>query len=317
MKYDKNYLLNELSINSTSIAAIIIAEDCQTKKYLIRVDTQNVLSLWWIWYYSSSLGIDFFLELYLIFTVPSFVVDIHFNSRESHKGAYIVNLEKFHEAFLQSSGPDVMVSIYPFVACRGEQWDRSVGVGWSGWQYQVGAYRVTRDTKMLWARTGSHIQRRARSGIVNTSKAYNEWKRLLGLHLWQEKVAKPRVIRIWPGEWKEAWRSRADHGHFSGLNVLGRWIPLAQVGILRWYKAWRWVCVEQNTGGVLGSTCVSAQLWVARHRWVGKLSLQCHCSGPSFSVTRLTLPRAVAHHHSCPMCLHYYFFPRTTCYVGS
>ena len=32
-----------------------------------------------------------------------------------------------------------------------------------------------------------------------------------------------------------------------------------------------------------------------RHRWVGNLSLQCHCSGPSFSVTRLTLPRAGAH----------------------
>lgn len=43
MKYDKNYLLNELSINSSSIAAIIIAEDCQAKKYLIRVDTQECL----------------------------------------------------------------------------------------------------------------------------------------------------------------------------------------------------------------------------------------------------------------------------------
>ena len=43
MKYDKNYLLNELSINSISIATIIIAEDCQAKKYLIRVDTQECL----------------------------------------------------------------------------------------------------------------------------------------------------------------------------------------------------------------------------------------------------------------------------------
>lgn len=43
MKYDKNYFFNELSINSISIAAIIIAEDCQANKYLIRVDTQECL----------------------------------------------------------------------------------------------------------------------------------------------------------------------------------------------------------------------------------------------------------------------------------
>ena len=43
MKYEKKYLLNKLSINSISIAAIIIAEDCQAKKYLIRVDKQECL----------------------------------------------------------------------------------------------------------------------------------------------------------------------------------------------------------------------------------------------------------------------------------
>ena len=79
--------------------------------------------------------------------------------------------------------------------------------------------------------------------------------------------------------------------------------------MLRWYKAWRWVCVEQNTGGeclehvrlcsavsgrdIDGSgvstydvTAVSpASLWLA---WLSR----------GLSPT----------HHGCPMCLHYNFF---------
>lgn len=102
---------------------------------------KNVLSLWWIWYYSSSRH-WFLLGIISDFHSSFFCGGHTFNSKESHKGAYIVNLEKSHEAFLQSSGPDVMVSIYPFGACRGSSGTGPVGVGWSwltvsGWSMRL------------------------------------------------------------------------------------------------------------------------------------------------------------------------------------
>lgn len=75
MKEDKNYLLNALPID-ISVAAIMTAKDHHANKRLIGVEPENVKD-------SNefdiipSLGIDFFLVLYLIFKVPSFMVDKH------------------------------------------------------------------------------------------------------------------------------------------------------------------------------------------------------------------------------------------------
>lgn len=88
-------------------------------------------------------------------------------------------------------------------------------------------HEVTRDTKMLWARTGSRIQKESKGQrvLIPPKLTMNEKDYLACTSLTRESSkakSQQNLTRRMKGKPGGPGQTA---GHFSGLNVLGQWIP--------------------------------------------------------------------------------------------